>query len=196
MRKRRRSRAGNPDHSGAKQCIFGCRRDLNCSEPLVTPSAPPNREARDALTRYSVLTQLLDQAFRVPFTTWRFGIDSLVGLVPGLGDVATGLLGAYGLLVALRLGAPASIQLRMLMNLGIDTVVGAVPLFGDAFDFVFKANVRNRTLLERWMATPHATHRSSRLLLLLLLATLLGLVAGAIWLALWLVRALFSLGHS
>ena len=150
-------------------------------------------DAQNALARYSILTQLLDQAFRVPGTRWRFGLDPIIGLIPGFGDALTAIVGLYGLLVARRLGAPASIQLRMLWNLAVDTIVGAIPLVGDLFDFAFKAHVRNRVLLERWLISPHVTRRSSVLLLLVLVAALLALIIGAVWFAFYLLRALVGL---
>src|SRR5215475_10361792 len=96
------------------------------------------------LARYTLIADLFDQAFRVPGTSWRFGIDAIIGLIPGEGDLLGSLVGLYGIFVARRLGAPASIQIRMLLNLGVDAIVGAIPLLGDVFDFAFKAHVRNR----------------------------------------------------
>ena len=160
----------------------------------MTGTPPPNNaDERSALTRYTVITHVMDQAFRVPGTSLRFGLDALFGLVPGFGDALTGLVGMYGLVVARQLGAPASIQLRMLGNLGLDTLVGAIPLFGDLFDFAFKAHVRNRVLLERWVVIPRATQRSSALLLIVMLAGLVALIVGAVWLAVLLLQALFGL---
>lgn len=146
--------------------------------------------AQQALTRYTLITHLLDQAARVPGTSLRFGLDAIIGLIPGFGDAATALVGMYGLVVARQLGAPSSIQLRMLWNLGLDTIVGAIPLFGDLFDFAFKANTRNRVLLERWLSSPHSTHRTSALLLLTMLAVLIALIVGAVWVAFAALRAL------
>lgn len=148
--------------------------------------------AERALTRYTLITHVLDQAARVPGTSFRFGLDAIIGLIPGFGDAVTAIAGMYGLVVARQLGAPLAIQLRMLWNLGLDTVVGAIPLFGDLFDFAFKANTRNRVLLERWRMSPHTTHRTSALLMLLLLAIAAALVVGAVWLAFALLRALVS----
>ena len=103
------------------------------------------------LRRYAFIVNLMDLQFRVPGTRWRFGLDGLIGLIPGAGDVATAIVGAYGLVVAYHLGAPASIHVRMVLNLLIDTGVGTIPVAGDLFDFVFKANVRNQRLLTRWL---------------------------------------------
>lgn len=136
-----------------------------------------------ALARYTLLTNLFDQAFRVPGTGWRFGLDAIIGLVPGAGDLVGALVGAYGILVARQLGAPVAVQGRMLLNLAVDALVGAIPLLGDVFDFAFKAHVRNRVLLERWLAKPHATSRASMVSLLAILAGLLAVVVGTVWLA-------------
>lgn len=152
---------------------------------------PPPVDPR--LARLALLTRLLDQVFRVPGTRWRFGFEAILGLVPGLGDTIGALLGSYGVLVARELGAPASVQLRMLVNLGVDALAGAIPVLGDVFDFVFKAHVRNQQLLQEWLATPHATRRSSALLLVVGLVALLLVLVGSIWLAIWSVRALFGL---
>lgn len=103
------------------------------------------------LQRYSVIARLLDAQFRVPFTRWRFGLDGILGLVPGAGDIATAIVGAYGLVVAYKLGAPASIHARMVLNLLVDAGVGSIPIAGDLFDFAFKANIRNERLLMKWL---------------------------------------------
>ncbi len=119
---------------------------------------PPRRAGLEHLTR---LSHLLDRAFRVPGTSWRFGLDPLLGLIPGLGDLLGSMVGAYSLVLARQFGAPASVQVRMLMNLAIDGVVGMVPLLGDLFDFAFKAHSRNAALLSQWLQTPQQTRRSS-----------------------------------
>ncbi|MEJ0034663.1 MAG: DUF4112 domain-containing protein [Gammaproteobacteria bacterium] len=103
------------------------------------------------LRRYSVIAKLLDAQFRVPLTRWRFGLDGLLGLVPGAGDIATALVGGYGLVVAYQLGAPASIHMRMALNLLLDAGIGTIPIAGDLFDFAFKANIRNQRLLTTWL---------------------------------------------
>jgi hypothetical protein len=99
-----------------------------------------------ALRKWSVL---LDSAFRVPGTNMTFGLDPLLGLIPGIGDLTTPLFAALLLLHAVRLRIPRVVQVRMLMNAAIDFVIGVVPVVGDLFDFGWKANVRNLALLER-----------------------------------------------
>ena len=130
--------------------------------------------------RYALIANLLDQAFRVPGTRWRFGLDALIGLIPGAGDVVGACFGIYGVWVARRLGAPNSVQARMLANLGVDTLVGAVPLLGDLFDFAFKAQMRNRRLLEEWLELPRTTGRRSSWMLIALLVGVLAFTATAI----------------
>jgi hypothetical protein len=112
-----------------------------------------NRAADLAAVRAKVrvlrkLAVMLDSAVRVPGTQYRFGLDSLLGLIPGVGDAATALLGAYIVSEAARLGVPRWTVLKMAGNLGVDFLVGAVPLLGDLFDFAWKANLRNADLLE------------------------------------------------
>jgi hypothetical protein len=141
------------------------------------------------LERYRALAQLLDAALRIPGTNWRFGIDPLLGLVPGLGDALGALLGAYGILVARRLGAPAAIQGHMLLNLSFDLVAGIVPVVGDALDFAFRSNRRNLALLERWLAAPHATRRQSRLTLAAIAAALALCIAAGAAAGFYLLRA-------
>jgi hypothetical protein len=145
------------------------------------------------LKRYSLIVNVLDQLFRVPGTKWRFGLDAILGLIPGAGDIATALLGSYGLVIAYQNGAPASIQLRMVLNLLIDTAVGAIPLFGDLFDFAFKSHVRNQRLLQGWLERPRQTQRSSIFVLIGTLVVLLGSVVGALWLVVLAVRGLYRL---
>ena len=100
-----------------------------------------------ALRRWSVL---LDSAFRVPGTTMTFGLDPILGLIPGLGDLTTPLFAGLLLLHAVRMKLPRVVQLRMVMNAAIDLLIGVVPVVGDLFDFGWKANVRNLALLERY----------------------------------------------
>lgn len=100
----------------------------------------------ELLRRWS---RLLDGAFRVPGTRFRFGLDPLLGLVPGLGDIVTPVFAVAVLLEAWRRRVPAIVQARMLLNVAVDAAVGAVPLAGDLWDAIWKANSRNLALLER-----------------------------------------------
>lgn len=120
------------------------------------------------------------------------GLDPVLGLIPGAGDLAGALLGGWLILLAAREGAPRGMLLRMLANIGIDTVLGSVPLLGDLFDAGYKANMRNVALLERYMESPGAVGRSSALLVALVLLALLLLVAGGVVGTILIVRALIG----
>jgi len=147
-------------------------------------------EATDHLTRARALTRALDTAARIPGTSVRFGLDAVLGLVPGLGDVAGAALSGYLVLLAARLGAPSSVVLRMLANVAVDTAAGAIPVLGDAFDVAWKSNTRNLALLERFLAQPAPTRRASRLVVGGILAALALLAAGGITLAVLVVQAI------
>jgi hypothetical protein len=136
------------------------------------------------------LARLLDTAIRVPGTNVRLGLDPILGLVPGVGDVAGGLLSAYVLLLAARAGAPKALLLRMLGNLGVDSLVGTVPLLGDLFDVGFKANARNARLLDEHLERPRDTERASRLFVAGVIVAALLLVVGAIAATVLVVRAI------
>lgn len=123
------------------------------------------------------LAWLLDSCFRVPGTKFRFGLDALIGLVPGLGDVVGVLFSGYILKEAWRLGASKSLLAHMALNIGIEGLVGAVPLLGDLFDMVWKANQRNMRLLQGHLSDPARTRRSSRGFLVGLLLGFFGLLA-------------------
>lgn len=123
----------------------------------------------------------------------RFGLDPILGLVPGLGDVAGAALSGYLVLLAARLGAPRVVVLRMVANVALDSVVGSVPLLGDAFDVAWKSNMRNLALLERAIERPDATRAASGALVAgaLVVLALLAMAGGA--LAFVVVRALARL---
>lgn len=108
------------------------------------------------------LARLLDSQFRVPGTRMRFGVDGVLGLVPGVGDAAGLALSTMVIVQAVRLGARGSTVARMVLNVALDTVVGAIPLLGSVFDFGFKANNRNVALLQRLELDPAGTEAESR----------------------------------
>jgi hypothetical protein len=101
----------------------------------------------ERIARLDALASLLDTAFIFPGTNVRFGFDAIIGLVPGIGDAITTMISLYIVREARALGAPGHVIVRMLMNVALDGVVGAVPLLGDAFDVMWRANRRNVALL-------------------------------------------------
>jgi hypothetical protein len=109
------------------------------------------RESRRvALRRIDALSKVFDTAFILPGTNVRFGIESVMRLVPGIGDIAASSLSAYLLYEARRLGVPPHIFTRLVANVAIEGVVGAVPLVGDLFDVGFRANRRNVRILREY----------------------------------------------
>ncbi len=139
------------------------------------------------------LSRILDDAVAVPGTRFRFGLDAILGLIPGVGDLTGAVMTGYTIVAAYRMGVPGSVLLNMVLNLGIDAAVGAVPLLGDLFDFAFKANRRNLDLLERYVRQPDSTRKSSRGALVIALGGLALLAIGMIWLAATIVQAVASL---
>jgi hypothetical protein len=120
--------------------------------PVPRGSPEADRIAR----RIRALAHLLDAKFEVPGTSFRFGLDAIIGLVPGLGDAASAAMSAYLLLEARRLGVPPRVMSRMLANAVADLIVGAVPIAGDVFDAAFRANLRNARLIDAWLAEEKA----------------------------------------
>lgn len=132
------------------------------------------------LERIRTLSRLLDSALPIPGTRFRFGLDSLIGLVPGVGDAVGALFSGYIIIQSARLKAPKSVVTRMIANVAVDTVVGAIPLLGDLFDVGWKSNTRNLALLEEHLRQPATAKAGSRRALLLLGGGLLLLLAAAI----------------
>lgn len=99
------------------------------------------------LKRLSRLARVMDTAIRVPGIGVRFGVDSVMGLIPGVGDAAGGLVGLFIINEARKLGLPRHKIMRMVANVGIDVAVGSVPLLGDVFDVYFKAHKRNTNMI-------------------------------------------------
>lgn len=163
---------------------------------MTTPRAPaPLRPAPAAPSRLRALAHLLDDSIRVPGTQMRFGVDALIGLIPGFGDAAGAAISAYLLLEAGRLGVPRPTLLRMAGNVALEAVVGTVPLLGDLFDAGWKANLRNLRLMEAHLADPRGTERASRgwvggvVAVVVLLLVAAAVLAG--WLMVSLLRAIF-----
>lgn len=118
------------------------------------------KDAKTAATlkRLRALSYILDNAIPIPGTPYRIGIDPILGLIPGGGDIAGALLSAYIVFSAGMLGAPKDSLVQMLLNIVLESVVGTVPVLGDLFDATWKANVKNLELLETHLqATPTPT---------------------------------------
>ncbi|MEX2516131.1 MAG: DUF4112 domain-containing protein [Gammaproteobacteria bacterium] len=109
------------------------------------------------LRRAQQLAYLFDAACRIPGTRWRIGLDGLIGLLPGIGDVITAGTSIYIIYLGRKPGMPLRLQLHMFANVLLDVLVGSIPLLGDVFDIHFKANLRNVALM-----TAHHERAASR----------------------------------
>jgi Domain of unknown function (DUF4112) len=142
------------------------------------------------------LSRWMDGLFRVPGTGWRFGLDALVGLVPGVGDFATTAVSLYILASGVRYRVPKVTLLRMGANVAVDYLLGSVPVVGDLFDAFWKSNQKNVELLrERATATPEEAQSarvSDWLFLAVIVLVLLALLAGSLALSLYLLSLLLG----
>jgi len=141
-----------------------------------------------ALARLDRYATLMDARFRVPGTRIRFGLDPLIGLLPGIGDALGLALSLYVVVEAIRLGVSKRVLFRMLRNVGLEAMVGVVPVLGDVFDIGFKANLRNAALLKNYIAdrlrptTPvRASRRWMQWVLLVAFAALILVLLLALW---------------
>jgi hypothetical protein len=143
--------------------------DRSPGDPAVRAKLPPEVEW---------LAQWLDTVFRIPGVGIRFGLDAILGLVPGIGDVTTSVASLYILSAAHRQNVPRITLTRMALNILLETIVGAIPLVGDLFDVCWKSNQRNVELLRRHLAAPPAAaarlQKSDRWFVLLLIVALPG----------------------
>ena len=139
------------------------------------------------------LARLLDAAVRIPGTNIRFGLDAVLGLIPGAGDIAGGILSTFVIVQAAKLGAPRSVLARMVMNVAVDSIVGTVPILGDLFDVGWKSNMRNTELLERFVERPRATRAASRWAVVGAVAAVVLIVVGMIAVVVTVVRWLAGL---
>jgi hypothetical protein len=142
------------------------------------------------------LSRWMDGLFRIPGTGWRFGLDALVGLVPGVGDLATTAVSFYILAHAVRYRVPKVTLLRMGLNVAVDYLLGSVPLVGDFFDAFWKSNQMNVELLRKRAALPPGESPRARmsdwLFLGLIILVLLALLVGSIAFGFWLLSLLFG----
>lgn len=150
----------------------------------MRPQPRDHRDHLDALRRWATL---LDAAFRIPGTRIRFGIDALVGVIPGFGDLAAPLFTAVILATGFRMRLPAVVQARMVINAGLDMLLGLVPIVGDAADVFWKANLRNLALLERHAAPGVPPDPGDYLFVFVCLAAVLLIAAVPFVLLLWLL---------
>ncbi len=132
----------------------------------------------------------MDSQFKVPGTNFRFGLDGLIGLIPGAGDLTTFAVSGYMLLIMAKNGASGFVLARMVLNVLLDAAIGSIPILGDLFDLVFKANIRNLRLMQQHYREGRHGGSAWKLIIPILIIMLI-LVIGFIWLAYVLIASLF-----
>ncbi|GAP94915.1 DUF4112 domain-containing protein [Leptolyngbya sp. NIES-2104] len=144
------------------------------------------------IARLRSLTHLLDNALPIPGTKFRIGIDPIIGLLPGGGDIAMSFVSSYILIEAARLGLPRSSLLRMLWNLILDAMLGIVPMAGDFVDLAWKANSKNLALIEAHLAKPGQQGKADYLFVALLILVFLSVVIAIGTLTVFLIRLIWN----
>ncbi|MBD0334386.1 MAG: DUF4112 domain-containing protein [Cyanobacteria bacterium Co-bin13] len=155
---------------------------------LPPRSSLPGSPAPTRIARLRNLSYWLDSAIAIPGTRLRFGLDPIIGLLPGGGDTAGLLLSAYIVLEAARMGASKSMLSRMAFNILLETVAGTLPIAGDLFDAAWKSNVRNMRLLEEHLQLPPVARARNRWFAVLLIIGLILVFIGCVFLSLLLLR--------
>ena len=144
-----------------------------------------------SVDRLRAIATVLDDAVRVPGTNIRFGLDALLGLLPGAGDAVTGVVSAYAIVLAARLGASPAVIARMATNVLVDVATGTIPVLGDIFDVGWKANRKNVQLLERYQANPQKVTTASWVMVGVMLLVIAAAIVGMVMLAAWVIRQIF-----
>ena len=160
------------------------------SDPELEPlkPAPVPEPASAELRRARTVARILDDLIPIPGTSWRVGLDPLLGLVPGVGDWIGWAASLHLLGSAVRARADGATLVRMAANLVLDALAGTIPVLGDAFDLAWKANDRNLRLLEGVIAAPTDTRQASRWTVGAVLGGTVGMLAAASFGALWVLR--------
>jgi hypothetical protein len=159
------------------------------------PSAGMNSRQQTAaapreLQHIRSLARAMDSQFRIPGTDFRFGLDGIIGLIPGVGDLTTFAVSGYIMWLMARNGASSYVLVRMGMNVLVDAAIGSIPFIGDIFDFAFKANTRNLRLMEQYYE--EGRHRGSAWRIVVPILVLLLLIIALIFWGIWsLLTALF-----
>ena len=152
-----------------------------------------DRKQAVELAKLRGLAQLMDDAFEIPGTGWRIGLDGIIGLVPGIGDLIGFAVSAYIVVMATQFRLSKVVIARMLLNIAVEGVVGAIPFFGDVFDFAWKANRKNIILIEQALTAPAATRRKSAGTLGLVIGGIIVIGALVIWAVVMAVGALIGM---
>jgi hypothetical protein len=161
---------------------------------VLPPEEKKKRSEVEPLFRWLAL--IMDNFLRVPGTQFRFGLDPLIGLIPGLGDTGSALISAMALIAAARRGLPKILLARMSLNILLNEAIGIIPVVGDAFSFWFKSNARNYELLRRHTGAPRRSNKSDWIFVAGVLLLLVAILVASLAVSLWLLSAIAnSLGH-
>jgi hypothetical protein len=155
-----------------------------------TPSSDPQREAMVATAE--LLAKILDTTVKIPGTPFYVGLDPLLGLIPGIGDMLANLIGTVILILAARLHLPQIIITRMSVNLLINGTIGAIPVLGDLFSIWFRSHARNAELLRRAATQPYRETQQARIYVACIIAGTVVLLLLAIAAILWIVVKLLT----
>jgi len=178
--------------------LDGIRSSSVDSHPAIVPMSQPTQLAAathpkiTSIQRLRKLSRLLDNAIGIPGTTFRIGLDPILGLLPGAGDFVGMLLSAYIVIEAAQLGLPRATLGRMVFNILVESVVGAVPVLGDLFDFAWKANMKNMELLEAHLGVFQESKKANRWLIFLLVAGLLIVSVGILTFSVLVIELLWK----
>jgi hypothetical protein len=145
----------------------------------------------DKLKKLEQLARLLDSSFRIPGTSFQMGLDSLIGLIPGIGDTTGGIVSTYIIWQAARMGVPKVVLMRMGINVVFDAILGTIPVVGDIFDIAFKANRKNVQLLSNYYQSPRAAVERDTVSVALIAVSILAVIGLVIWLTVKLLAWLF-----
>lgn len=152
------------------------RHDLEWE--LLPPEEKEKRASLEPLFKWIAI--IMDDFLRVPGTKFRFGLDPIIGLLPGIGDTSSAIVSALALIAAARRGLPKVLLARMSLNILINELVGIIPGIGDAFSFWFKSNARNYELLRKHSAVPGRSRKSDWVFVIAILAVLFVIVCAGL----------------
>jgi hypothetical protein len=158
---------------------------------VLPPEEKRKRQGLEPLFKWLAL--IMDEFVRVPGTKFRFGLDPLIGLIPGIGDTGSALVSAFALIQALRVGVPKILLARMSLNILINEVIGIVPIVGDAFSFWFKSNARNYEIIKDHISTLGTSRRSDWIFVVAVLVLLLVVICLGIAVSFFFLRQLAKL---
>lgn len=170
-------------------------RPENAQKLADTVARLLTRDEKGELEIVRAIRKVMDEAVPIPGTKVRFGLDAVLGLIPGVGDAGSAAVGAYLLRAAHNLGVPTVVMVRMLGHILIDAVLGLVPIIGDYLDVLYKANAKNARLIEEAVVTRETTVKASWWRLFGVFAAFLTIViggfVGTVFLAKWLWTSVF-----